>query len=311
MSENQIHQRCPLCLQTADSVLRMPDRIYGKRYAILRCRSCRTSFTDPFPSEDELNRIYSGEYWAKETTLGKKGRLGRAVTKFNLVRMALLIRPLLKTLPPGASVLEVGCGSGHLAAYIKRCGFEVEITDISRDILEEVRAVHNISGYCGNLEEIEFGHQYDAIVFNNVLEHLRSPNRAISTAAKLLKPDGRIFVEVPNIDSYQFKLLGARWYHLAIPQHLYHFSPESLDRIMSTNAMNKIWASTYSPRTSAAGYAASLIPSLQPAKLRQAWSTPKLLIYLILQIAALPLVCAESLMKRGATIRCIYQKKSE
>lgn len=299
MTEGTNKNRCPLCHQSSESLLEIPRLIHDRRYAICQCHSCRISFLYPFPPQVELARIYSGEYWGKETDLGKQGRLGRAVALFNQIRLAMLIRPLVKKLPPRASILEVGCGSGHLAAHLKRSGFEIEVTDISHEILNEVKSMYGISGYCGNLEDIDIRRQYDAIIFNNVLEHLPSPDKAIAAAVKWLDTGGIIFVEVPNIHSFQFKLFKANWYHLAIPQHLFHFSPESLDRLMHQHAMTKIWDSTYSPRTSAAGYAASLSPSLQPDKLRQSWSIPNLLLYLFLQFAALPIVCLESLQGRG------------
>lgn len=299
---------CPLCSQRADRLLDIPRPVFGKCYAIHNCRSCKISFTYPFPSQDDLDRIYSGQYWTRETTLGEKGAVGRAVEFFNHRRLAMLIRPLLKKLPPGASILEVGCGSGHLAAHIKECGFEIEVTDISDDILMEVKSLHNIPGYCGNLEEIAFHRQYDAIIFNNVLEHLHSPERAIATASRLLNTGGMIFVEVPNIGSNQFNFFKADWYHLAIPQHLYHFTSEALDNIMHQFALERTWLSTYSPRTSAAGYAASLSPSLQPAQLRQSWSLPRLFLYLVIQISAMPIVCFESLLGKGGVLRAIYRK---
>lgn len=299
---------CPLCRQSAYHVLAIPIPIYGKRYAIHHCRSCKISFTHPFPSPDDLNRIYSGEYWIREATLKKKGVVGRAVDSFNQMRLAMLIRPLFKKLSPGAAILEVGCGSGHLAAHIKQCGFDIEVTDISMDILQEVQSRLTIPAYCGNFEEITFHRQYDAIVFNNVLEHLPSPDQAIATASKLLNRGGIIFLEVPNINSYQFNLFREKWFHLRIPQHLFHFTSEALDKIMHESALERIWLSTYSPRTSAAGYAASLSPSLQPEKLRQSWSMPRLLIYLMIQISVMPIVFFEFLLGKGGVLRAMYQK---
>lgn len=299
---------CPLCSQSAYQVLAIPIPVYGKRYAIHRCRSCKISFTHPFPSQDDLKRIYSGDYWIREATLQKKGVVGRAVDSFNQMRLAMLIRPLLIKLSPGASILEVGCGSGHLAVHIKQCGFEIEVTDISEDILQEVKSRLAIPVYSGQFEEITFHRQYDAIVFNNVLEHLPSPDQAIATASKLLKRGGMVFLEVPNINSCQFNLFRAKWFHLRIPQHLFHFTSEALDKIMHEHDLERIWLSTYSPRTSAAGYAASLSPALQPAQLRRSWSIPKLVLYLLIQISVIPIVYLESLLGKGGVLRAIYQK---
>jgi 2-polyprenyl-3-methyl-5-hydroxy-6-metoxy-1,4-benzoquinol methylase len=308
MKRSEATSQCPVCNRSGQLCVDIPDNTYGIRFSIHTCTACKVRYTYPVPSPDLLNRIYSGEYWARETTIRKKGRLACIVQTFSNIRLAITVRPLLKKLTPGMSILEVGCGSGHLAAHLKQCGFDLEVTDISSAILEEVEALHNIRGYCGNIEEIHFHRKYDAIIFNNVLEHLPSPVRALEIATGLLYNNGIIFIEVPNIDSLQFRIFKVNWFHLVIPQHLYHFSPESLDKIMQRFSFQKIWLSTFSPRTSAAGYAASLAPSLQPARLRQSWSKPKIFVYLILQIFAMPLVWFESFLGKGAVLRAMYKK---
>lgn len=299
---------CPLCSHTGRRIMDFPDEICDERFALHTCSRCEVVYTHPFPKEELLNKIYSGEYWTRESTVEKKGRLARNIQALSNSRLALTIRPLLKRLPPGKSILEVGCGSGQLAVLLKNYGYEIEVTDISNSILQEVSSRHNIHGYCGDLVDIEFNRKYDAIIFNNVLEHLPNPAQDLKIASRLLTQRGIIFIEVPNIDSFQFKIFKASWFHLMIPQHLYHFAPNSLDTVLQRYDFRKIWLSTFSPRTSAAGYAASLSPELHPAQLRQTWSKPRIFIYLALQICAIPLVLVETLLGRGAVLRAMYQK---
>jgi 2-polyprenyl-3-methyl-5-hydroxy-6-metoxy-1,4-benzoquinol methylase len=257
-----------------------------------------------------LDEVYSGDYWMREKSVQKQGAIVGLVHKFNEVRLVATIKPLLRRLPPGAYVLEVGCGSGQLAAYLKKKGFNVEVTDISQDILDEIKSVHGITGYCGGLEDIPFSHAYDAIIFNNVLEHLSDPTDTISVAEQLLRPEGLIFIEVPNIASFQFKIFGKSWYHLAIPGHLFHFTPSGLQKIADKASLKRIWHSTFSPRTSAAGYAASISPNLRPEKIRLSWSKLQLFLYLGLQMLFLPFALGEALAGKGSAIRVLYRKKS-
>ena len=193
---------------------------------------------------------------------------------------------------------------------MKKKGFNVEVTDISRDILEEIKGLHGINGYCGGLEDIPFSHAYDAIIFNNVLEHLPDPIKTLRAAKQILKNQGLIFMEVPNIASLQFKIFGKSWYHLAIPGHLFHFSLSGLQKIADQASLERIWHSTFSPRTSAAGYAASISPNLRPEKIRLSWSTLHLFLYLGLQMFFLPLALAEALAGKGSAIRVLYGNKS-
>lgn len=306
MPAHQSH--CPLCNRDGRLAFDMPAAIYERRFSVHACDVCRIGYTYPFPSDNLLYEIYFGEYWARESALEKRGLLAWGVQTFNAYRLGIMIRPLVKKLTAGMTILDVGCGSGQLAVYLQSCGFKVEVNDIDAELLAEIETRHGIRGYCGDLAEIDFQHQYDAIIFNNVLEHLRAPLPIIESAAGLLKNDGLIFIEVPNWESTQLQVFKARWYHLAIPQHLYHFSPTGLDGIMQQYAMKRVWFSTFSPRTSAAGYAASLRPELQPVRLRQTWSKPKILLYLTLQLLALPLVGIESFLGKGAVVRAMYRK---
>ncbi len=54
----------------------------------------------------------------------------------------------------------------------------------------------------------------------------------IQTAYRLLKPNGWVGIEVPNIASPEARWFGADWYHLAVPVHLYHFSPKTLRQML-------------------------------------------------------------------------------
>jgi SAM-dependent methyltransferase len=245
----------------------------------------------------------------RERALKDQGAIVRLVHSFNELRLAATIKPLSRRLPADAHILEVGCGSGQLAAYLKKKGLKVEVTDISEDILEEIKRLYGIEGYCGSLEEIEFLHVYDAIILNNVLEHLPDPVQTLERAEKLLSPRGLVFIEVPNITSFQFKLFGRFWFPLQIPQHLFHFSPASLDEIAHRASLEKIWCSTFSPRISSAGYVASIFPALRPERIRLSWSKPRLFFYLVLQIFFLPFTMIEASIGKGSAIRVLYGKK--
>lgn len=302
---------CPNCGGGGKNILEIPETFSGHRFSLHACDSCELIYTYPFPSDALLRDIYSGEYWTREKATQKQGTIGDLVNWFNEIRLAATVKPLLQRLPYGASILEVGCGSGQLAKYLKRKGYGVEVTDISNEILEEIRKESGIFGYCGSLEEISFPHQFDGIVFNNVLEHLPNPLSAMEKAYHLLTPQGLIFIEVPNIAGLQFRLLRGSWYHLAIPAHLFHFSFPSLQKLARKASLEITWHSTFSVRTSAAGYVASIFPALEPTKLRQHWSKFRLLSYLFLQMSFLPLALGEAMAGKGAVIRALCTRKPQ
>ena len=104
----------------------------------------------------------------------------------------------------GATVLDLGCGSGALGQYL------LETRQCTSDGLtwSEAEAAHARPHYrrvvVADLEVCDltatFGAgQYDYIICADVLEHLRAPERVLAACRELLKPGtGRLLVSVPN-----------------------------------------------------------------------------------------------------------------
>jgi len=99
------------------------------------------------------------------------------------------------------TVLDVGCHMGGFGKAIKQAtGAEVwgvepnpETAKVASQVLDQV-----FDGLFS--EDLPIPEQYfDAITFNDVLEHMPDPWAAIKTAAKKLKKDGVIVVSIPNL----------------------------------------------------------------------------------------------------------------
>lgn len=300
---------CPLCNAQGHLFKKISSKVYDRQFDLHKCGSCSICYTYPSPPLELLEKIYSGEYWLRENKVGVTKSLTGIVQSFNRARLAAMIQPLTKRLSPGDRILEVGCGSGQLAVYLHQSGYDVDVTDVSQEILTEISDNYGIKGYCGDLQNIVFPPQpYQAVIFNNVLEHLHAPGENLLRAHQLLDQNGYVFIEVPNIDSIQFTLFRENWFPLQLPEHLFHFSPRSLQGIITELGFDLTWLSTFSPRVSPAGYVASLFPTLRPDRLRQSMSKPLLVIYLGLQMFFLPAAYFESLFGRGSAVRVIYQK---
>ena len=66
----------------------------------------------------------------------------------------------------------------------------------------------------------------------HVLEHLYDPHAYVEAAHGLLRPDGRLIVQVPNAASWQFLLLGENWSGVDVPRHLTLFRSRDLEVLL-------------------------------------------------------------------------------
>ncbi|MEW6078990.1 MAG: class I SAM-dependent methyltransferase [Thermodesulfobacteriota bacterium] len=307
MNENQA-SLCPVCNEKG--VLFHKSTFPGKDntiYQLFQCGECRTVFTCPRPTLDALTKAYDAYYWSETDIDKKKKGLKRLVAGFNSWRLKQVIRPLVKVLPPRATVLEVGCGAGQLSRILLEHDFQVEVTEYSHQMLSLVTETLGVKGYPGDLTEIELNKRYDAIIFNNVLEHVLSPADNLRRAVSILNPGGFVFIEVPNIDSWQFAVFRQHWYPLDIPIHLTHFGPATLDSLAGQAGVTLYKRSFFSMRSSMAGIVVSLFPSFDPRNIRHKSSSWILFVYLGMQVAALPLALIESLSGKGGIMRSIYR----
>jgi len=138
----------------------------------------------------------------------------------------------------GKSLLDVGTGSGLLPHLAKQQGYEVEGTDLSKHVSENVPAKAGFPIHQGTLEEIEFTRKYDIITMLHVLEHTSNPLSTLQRCRDLLNDGGYLMVVVPNyqsLDSHlkdtlsRFKLKNRPYKHLALGHHNYVFSIKSLE----------------------------------------------------------------------------------
>lgn len=100
-------------------------------------------------------------------------------------------------------VLETGCASGHMSALLKAQGCSVVGMEVDASVVEPAREwLERV--VIGDLEDPALwteldGDVFDAILFGDVLEHLRDPLPALREAATHLAPSGVVVISVPNI----------------------------------------------------------------------------------------------------------------
>lgn len=100
----------------------------------------------------------------------------------------------------GNQILEVGCRSGNLTQYYYE-GNEVVGVDVDRNALVEFGKRLDLESHWVDVdsEPLPFREdQFDVVVFSEVMEHLRFPQKTLEEIQRVLKPEGRMIGSVPN-----------------------------------------------------------------------------------------------------------------
>jgi SAM-dependent methyltransferase len=133
-------------------------------------------------------------------------------------------------------MLDVGSGTGRNALGYKKLGWEVIGIEPSRETADFARQNTGIEVIDGDFEKINLSAEsFDAVLMINVLEHLHMPSESLGKVHKILKPSGAVIIRVPNIESFEFKILHEDFRFIDAPNHLYHFSLKTLRQLLKKN----------------------------------------------------------------------------
>jgi SAM-dependent methyltransferase len=129
-------------------------------------------------------------------------------------------------------ILDIGCASGRFMAECAGAGWTVVGLEPSRILCEEAQRLLGDGARILpiTLQEADFPESsFDAVTMWDVLEHVPNPREFLQKAVSLLKPGGLLLANVPDLDSWQARVMRRRW-PLFLPEHLNYFNPESLAR---------------------------------------------------------------------------------
>jgi len=115
--------------------------------------------------------------------------------------------------PRQGRVLEVGCGMGHLLAWLTK-HYQVVGTDVNPWALDEAR--HNVpQGQFFQLSAQDMGtledNSFQIVIAKHVIEHLPDPDQALGEFSRLLAHNGLLVMATPNLDSPMRKRKKEHW----------------------------------------------------------------------------------------------------
>ena len=188
----------------------------------MACVGCGLVWSDPRPHdprrfyEDEYRVAYKGCFSPKAKHVLRAGRVALARLR--------AIEPLLR---PGLRALDVGSGGGEFAYLLKTRGLSVVGVEPNRGYAGYAAREHGLQIERGFIDEVTLAPQsFDLITLWLVLEHTADPGGVLARLRSVLRADGVLVVEVPNVEATCQSPRST--FHEA---HLYNFNEATLRRL--------------------------------------------------------------------------------
>lgn len=113
-----------------------------------------------------------------------------------------LLESWLSEISPAQRILDLGCGAGSLRAQLRGLrviGVDVDARELARN--------PDLPGVCAASHSLPFASRsFDLVLCHHSLEHFRDAAGAIREIRRVLKPEGRLFVSVPDGGSFSDRL---------------------------------------------------------------------------------------------------------
>jgi SAM-dependent methyltransferase len=311
---------CLLCgSREGTRLFEATDRLYHttrKMFGVVRCGECGLIRLDPQPSLEELGSYYPNSYWyaPDRTAAGQWEETYRRLVLRDHVRF------VARAMGPAGGrgpLLDVGCGGGLFAGMMRERGYKVLGLDLSPEAAAVAWKRQQVPAVCARLENSPYPPQsVGCLTMFHVLEHLYDPRAYLAEAHRLLERGGSIVVQVPNADSWQFRLMGAAWNGVDVPRHLFDYRARDVAALLEGAGFEVVRSKHFSLRDNPAGMASSLAPGLDPMarRVRQAAEGPrerlwKDLLFLGLTMASLPFTVVEAMFHAGSTVMMEGRRK--
>lgn len=195
----------------------MDRTLYDDRFAhpgawtLLACAACGHRWLDFHPDPATIAQLYADYYPRVASPPARPHRSTAAAW-----------------VPPGVSVLDLGCGTGDALVGQRARGCRV------RGVEADPQAAKIARGRGLDVSDRIEGGPYDIVTLDQVVEHFTDPVATLREIRGVLRPGGTIVLATPNAASALARLAGDRWIHWHAPYHLHFFTRASLARAAET-----------------------------------------------------------------------------
>ncbi len=197
---------------------------------LVRCRKCGLQYLNPRLRQDIILEGYSGG--ADETFVSQIAGRERTFTKcLDLIESHV---------PNKGKILDIGTAGGSFLGIASQRGWDVTGCEPSKWLSEWGSNHYNITIYPGTIFDMHLNEgEFDVVTLWDVLEHTPDPKAVLQECRRILKPDGILVVNYPDIGSSIARLMGRKWVFL-LSVHLYYFTIQTIRKMLQMTGFDII-----------------------------------------------------------------------
>ncbi|TAK16884.1 MAG: class I SAM-dependent methyltransferase [Nitrosarchaeum sp.] len=192
------------CIACENTLVQFSENSYME-LPVYVCKECKLFVTGTSESEvrEKANLLYKKEYWnglkseesltSDFTNIDSQGKRRLWISQYAYSKEYMGERK---------DMLEIGSGAGQTIFYFDQIGFNVTGIEPDERNVKLINQKLKISKcLVGFAEELNMEDQFDIIWISHVFEHLVRPDLLLKKLYKILRPNGIIFIEVPNCEN--------------------------------------------------------------------------------------------------------------
>lgn len=237
--QREEHMKCRLC---GNETKILTDQLRRGKGVVYFCDRCQYGMLEPV-FEDAAD-YYDKEYRkAFKDILSEEKETAKEIFDIRSKYQKDRLDVISQYYDVNRNFLEIGSSAGQFLWHVKDkfgelAGIELDTSCAAfcRELLASGGVKTTI--YTDSMEDIRWKPEetFDYIAFFQVLEHITDPVQFMRNVRERLKDDGRVFIEVPNLDDPLRSLWDVPeyekfYYHEA---HLSYFSEKSLGLLLET-----------------------------------------------------------------------------
>lgn len=198
---------------------------------VVQCQNCGLIYTNPRIKADLILKGYSEG--SDETFASQAAARERTFERcLNTIEKS--------TNKKRGKILDVGTATGSFLSIAKKRGWDVEGLEPNTWLCAWAKEHYGLSIKSRTIFEQHYpAETFDVITLWDVLEHVPDPKKVLQECNRILKKDGFLVVNYPDIGSWIARLMGRKWVFL-LSVHLYYFTPDTMRKMLGKNGFSLI-----------------------------------------------------------------------